>query len=164
MSFVVEVSRRDLVSGLGRYLSALPERLDEGVGRTAFEAGRKMGELAPKAFSTLVSSIKPEQVALMEWKVGPHVNYAADVEHGTDGGGFVPFNVLFSWIQVKGIQPQNPEWDMTDLAFVIQKKILMNGTPAQPFVKPVVDSGFVEETLKRILTDKANQTKREAGL
>lgn len=164
MSFSVEVNARNVLKGLNFYVKALPERLDEGVSRAAFEVGREMADHAPKAHSTLVSSIKPDQVALMEWRVGPHVNYAADVEYGTEGGGFVPFDVLFSWIKIKGIQPQNPEWTLEDLTVAIQDKILAKGTPAQPFAKPVVDSGFAEEALMRNLLKKARQAKQEAGL
>lgn len=163
-SFVVSVNNRQVVQALNAGVSAMPINIDQAVQRAAIEVGRKLKAAAPKAFSTLTNSIKEDRVALMEWRVGPHVDYAEAVEKGTSGGGFVPFKAIVSWIKTKGIQARNPEMDLNDLAWVIQKKILKSGSPAQPFVQPVVDSGFPEQRLQQLVDAAAQRTMTEAGL
>lgn len=163
-SFIVDVQTREVAAALHKAINLMPENIDQAVHRAAIETGRKLKDGAPKAFSTLTNSIKEDRVALMEWRVGPHVDYAEAVEKGTSGGGFVPFQALLSWIKVKGIQPRNPEWNITDLAWVIQKKILAKGTPKQSFVQPVIDSGFVQTRLNQLVAQAAGRTIVEAGL
>jgi Bacteriophage HK97-gp10, putative tail-component len=163
-SFSVDVNIRDIVASLDDVADKMRQRLDEGVSRAAFETGREMQAAAPKAHSTLVNSIKPDQQEMMSWTVGPHVEYAEYLEQGTQGGGFVPFNVLLSWVRTKQVKPRKPEWDETDLVMAIQRKILQRGSAAQPFAKPLVDSGFVEQKLRQLVEQKATQAFAEAGL
>ncbi len=163
-SFVVEVNNRVVVNALQKATKSMPSDIDHAVQRAAIEVGRMLKQNSPKAFSTLTNSIKEDQVALMEWRVGPHVDYAQYVEEGTSGGGNVPFPALLSWIKVKGIQPRNPEWNLDDLAWVIQKSILAKGTRKQPFVQPVIDSGFAQQRLNQLVAQAAARSIAEAGL
>lgn len=163
-SFVVEVNNRAVGNALQQAIKSMPDVIDSAVQRAAIEVGRELKRAAPKAFSTLTNSIKEDRIKLMEWRVGPHVDYAQYVEEGTSGGGKVPFQAMLSWIKVKGIQPRNPEWSLTDLAWVIQKSILAKGSRKQPFVQPVIDSGFAQQRLDQLVAKAAERVIDEAGL
>jgi hypothetical protein len=163
-SFTVEVQNRQVVQALRKGNRALIKGVDFAVQRAATDTGRKMMELAPKAFSALVTSITPEKIGLLAWRVGPHVNYAEHVEKGSGPGGFVPIRSLLSWIREKGITPNNPDFTSRDLAWAVRRKIAQSGIKAQPFVKPVYDSGFPQRRLQQLVDKAARKTLKKAGL
>lgn len=165
-AFVVEVNNRVVASALQKAINIMPQNIDFAVQRAADETAQKLYNSAPRGADNqlALTSREPRQEALMEWRVGPAVNYAQFVHDGTSGGGFVPFAVLFEWIKRKRIQPRDPEMSLRDLTWVIQKKILMRGSPAQPFVKTVFDSGFPAQRLNELVAKAAAQTVIEAGL
>ncbi|PHS23504.1 MAG: hypothetical protein COA83_09710 [Methylophaga sp.] len=163
-SFVVDVNTRKLVKALDKGIKNMPVNIDHAVQRAAIETGRKIADNAPKSLSTLWASIKSDRVKLMQWRVGPHVDYAEAVELGTSGGGFPPLRAILTWITAKGISPRNPNFDLSDLAWVIRRKIGLRGSKAQPFVQPVVASGFAQKRLKQLVEAAAQKTVTEAGL
>jgi hypothetical protein len=150
-AFSISVKNRVAVQQLRQGAALLEANVDAAVERTAIETGRELRREAPKAHTTLTNSITHEQVGHAAYKVGPHVDYASAVVKGSLGGGAVPFQVIFEWVKVKRLSPNQPGWTLKDLAWVIQKKILMRGTPANPFVDRVADSGFPEQTLQKLL-------------
>ncbi len=107
--------------------------IDRAVFRFAHEMARDMRRKAPKAHSHLVNSIKPDKVDMSHYQVGPHVNYAADIEYGTRPGKWVSKQGIKDWLRVKGLARGN---NLKSAVFLVRRKIHQKGTDAQPFVAP----------------------------
>lgn len=115
--------------------------LDRSQARAAQELAREMRRNAPKGESTLTNSIKVDELGSLERFVGPHVQHARYQEEGTEGGGAMPpHSALYDWVRTVGLQPRNPDWDQSDLAWAIAHRIQQEGVPAQPFVEPTVEA------------------------
>lgn len=162
--FVVDVNTRKLVQALILGGERLVGDADLAVQRTAIEIGRKLKKSAPKAFSTLTNSITSSRRSLMHWRVGPHVAYSEYVEKGSRSGGFPPLKAILSWIRVKGISPRNPSFSTRDLAWAIRRKIGSQGIKAQPFVEPLIASGFPQRRLQQLVDKAAQRAFKKAGL
>lgn len=165
-SFSIDLQSREMAQTLLKAASIAPERLDQAVQRAAIETSDKIRtqDDFPTAFGTLRNSVYPEKVDEMEWLVSPHTNYAEYTHDGTSGGGNAPFQTILDWVKVKRIQPRNPKWTIEDLVFAIQRKILMRGTPKQPFVQKIADTGFPQNRLNALVSATAGQIFVEAGL
>lgn len=134
--------------------------------RAAQEVARQMKRGAPQAFGTLVQSINAQDLPDGETsRIGPHVIYARMVEEGTGGGAIPPESVIEDWIKVKGIQPRDPTMNVSQLAYAIARSISWKGTRAQPFVQPIIDSGFAEQRLQALVQRNIARVlkKRKAG-
>lgn len=146
-------------------LARAPERLAWHVGRAlaraAAEIARQMKQDAPKALSTLANSINSAQTGLLEYRVGPHVQYARYVEEGTLGGGWPPAEALRRWIRLKGIRPRTPGMSEDDLVYVIGRAIHRRGTRPQPFVEPIADSPFFRQRVQMLVEAAVDATVRE---
>lgn len=166
MSFSLEIQSRVAAQALMKAAGLAPEKLDQAVQRAAIETSDRIRgqDDFPTASAQLRNSIYPEQNGPMAWLVSPHTNYAEYVHDGTDGGGFAPFTDLLTWVKQKRIQPRNPEWSLEDLTFAIQRKILQRGTPKQPFVQKVADTGFPQNRLNALVSAATGQIISEAGL
>lgn len=165
-SFTIEVQARAAVQALMKAASIAPQRIDQAVQRAAIETSDKIRTDSefPTAFGQLRNSIYPEKLEEMQWLIAPHTDYSEYVHEGTRGGGFAPFMDLLAWVKRKGIQPRNPNWSIEDLTFAIQRKILQRGTPKQPFVQKIADSGFPQNRLNALVSSAAGQILAEAGL
>jgi hypothetical protein len=100
----------------------------------------------------------------MRWRVVPHVAYAEHVEKGSRAGGFPPLRVILGWIRTKGISPRTPGFTERDLAWAIRKKIGLRGIKAQPFVEPLINSGFPQQRLQQLVDAAALKSLKKAGL
>jgi len=128
----------------------------------AIETGDKIQVHAPKAFSTLTDSIKADRINAFEYRVGPHVNYARYVEEGTKPGYWPKFGPLNDWVKRKlGISDSKAAARVTES---IRWKINEFGTKPQPFVQPVIDSGFPQRRLNQLANKGVSIGLRKAGL
>lgn len=124
--------------------------------------GNELKAAAPKAFSTLTNSIKENQFGPFEYRVGPHVNYAEAVEGGRKPGSMPPIADLSQWVKRKlGVTGDR---SIKAVSWAIAKKIAQQGTKAQPFVQPVIDSGFPNRRLVWLANRATNKGLRKAGL
>ncbi len=117
----------------------LEKHLGKAISRIVNEIARSARRKAPKAFSTLTQSIRPQVLSPLEGTVAPGVDYARAVEEGTGPGGFPSEQSMLDWIRVRRIVPDDPGMDETDLAYVIARSIAQRGTPKQPYLQPALD-------------------------
>lgn len=118
----------------------LIKHIDRAVLRTVQEIAREARQRAPEAYGTLRNSIKTRHPQDLVGEVVTGTDYARMVEEGTDSGGFPPEQTMLDWIKRKGITPDDPRMDQEDLAYVLARAIALNGTPAQPFMQPALES------------------------
>lgn len=150
-----------------RAVSESPARLTQEMGqailRLVQEMARAARQKAPKATSLLTQSITPRLLSPLEGVVAAGVNYARMAEEGTGlwgpkkqaSGQMPPVENILDWIKVKHIQPDDPDMDERDLAFLIARSIAVRGTPAQPYFAPTVDEfGARGETLIEAAIDR----------
>ncbi|PHS70532.1 MAG: hypothetical protein COB22_07860 [Cycloclasticus sp.] len=130
--------------------------------RAAIETGDKIKANAPKAFSTLTNSVKADRISAFEYRVGPHVNYAESVERGRKPGNMPPITDLSQWVKRK-LGLSDPK-RIKAVSWAIAKKIARQGTKAQPFVQPVIDSGFPQRRLNQLANKGVSIGLRKAGL
>lgn len=128
---------------LMRALLQAPDKLEKEMGnatlRNIKEIARSARDKAPKAFTTLTQSINDVMISAYEGLIAPTVDYAQAVEEGTDGGAMPPVQNILDWIRVRNIEPNHPDMDQEDLAFVIAQSIAVRGTPAQPYMEPALE-------------------------
>lgn len=106
--------------------------------RAAQEAARELRRDAPKAQSNYVNSITVRAPGALERAAGPTVEHAVYVERGTEGGAqrpMPPVSALLDWVQVRALQPRDPQWTQRDLAWAIARAIQSRGTPPNPVVR-----------------------------
>jgi len=125
--------RPDITQAMRRFPDVMLRHIDRGVHRAAEEVAREEKHAAPKAFSTLVNSIKTSRNSQASYRVGPSVNYADNVELGVEPGTFPELQSIRDWIRVKHIEPENADFDERDLAWMIARGIYRAGTRPQPF-------------------------------
>lgn len=106
--------------------------LERYLGRAAQEVAREEKSQAPKAFSTLVNSIRAEKAGYLHYRVAPGVNYARAVEEGRPAGSMPGTkNGLMEWVKLRtGLQGSGLE----RAAFLIARAIGKRGIPPNPFV------------------------------
>jgi len=132
--------------------------VDKTLHRAAIRLANAGKRDAPKAFSQLTNSINSIRFGFADYGAAAGVDYARAVEEGTGSGGAPSIESLVDWIRVKNIFPDDPNMDTEDLAYVIQRMITLNGTPAQPYLKPAFEQ--IVERLPGLLArnvDKAMQ-------
>jgi len=127
---------------LVRRLAAAPgilhDEVDRALQRGAMEVAREAKKRAPKAFSTLTTSIISNHQYTLKHYVQAGVNYAYGIEHGTKPGHRPSTQSIIDWIKIKGIEPADMSLDSA--AFLIARKIYNRGTDAQPFLRPALDN------------------------
>lgn len=139
MSLELTIDSRELQRALLAGPHVLEKHLDRAIGRTVQEMARSARRHAPKAVSTLVNTIKPEQPSALEGRVVVGVDYARAVEEGTAGGRFPPVDNILDWVKVTRQVPDDPSLSPDDLAFVIARSIARRGTPPQPYLAPALE-------------------------
>ncbi len=147
MSLEMRVESDRLARALARKPGQLAVELNNAVGRTVLEVARTARRNAPKASSLLVNAINGIQTAPLEGLVLAATDYAQAVEEGTGvygetgrpSGKMPPVANIMDWIKVRRIQPDDPDMDQKDLAFVIARSIARSGTPPQPFMTPAFE-------------------------
>jgi len=130
--------RPDIDRAMRQFPDIMLRHVARGTHRAAEEVAREEKQVVPKAFSTLVNSIKSSSVSQTAYRVGPGVNYADAVEFGTDPGTFPDIQHIREWLRVKHIAPQNSDFDERDLAYFIARGIFRHGIKPQPFAAPTV--------------------------
>lgn len=163
MSFITADLRGGGVAAaaLARAPVRLAWHVDRALARAAGEIARQMKQDAPKALSTLTKSVNSANTGLLEYRVGPNVQYARYVEEGTGPGGWPPDAALRRWLRVKRIKPRTPGMSEDDLVYVMGRAIHRRGTRAQPFVEPIADSAFFRARVQRLVDDALAATVRE---
>jgi len=111
----------------------LTQELDKAIGRVVLTMARTARIEAPKAHSDLANSIKSIQPSPLEGHVVSGMAHASLVAEETGAQGVPPEQSVLDWIQVKHIQPNDPEMDQEDLAYVIARSISAKGTPADDY-------------------------------
>lgn len=148
--------RGDRIAGdLRDYPERVVRLMDNAARRGAVEIAREARANAPKAQSTLASSISVRRLAPGVHQVIVGADYGVFVEEGTEPGGFPPQRSIEDWLGVRNIEPNDPRMTREDLAFVIARSIARHGTPAQPFFDPAVEDQ--RERVVRLLNAAADE-------
>jgi hypothetical protein len=131
------------VPALTNGAQALPREVIAALDRAALETQREMQRLAPKAFSTLWTSIGITREGDYERAVRPGVQYAAAVELGTGPAAgqaryFPDPQKLMAWLKFRA--GGAPGASLRDRAFGLARHIERFGTRAQPFVAPTAEA------------------------
>jgi len=152
----------DIDQAMRRFPDIMMRHLDHGVQRAAEEVARSEKNVAPKAFSTLVDSIKTSRIGVASYRVGPGVQHAEAMEFGTKPGAFPDIQHIRDWIRIKHISPENDEFNERDLAFMIARGIRDKGVTPHPFAEPTVkkEGPRVHEIVNRAVRSGL----REAGM
>lgn len=139
-SLNITVQNKRLLQAIDQGPEVLNRHLNKAVLRTVKEMARAARRKAPQADGILLKSIHHRMADPLTGLVLVGVDYGQMVEDGTGPGGSPPIQDLIDWIKVKRIEPNDPEMDQRDLAFVMARSIAINGTPAQPYLQPAFDS------------------------
>ncbi|MGR8932209.1 MAG: HK97-gp10 family putative phage morphogenesis protein [Gammaproteobacteria bacterium] len=153
-AFEISVNAHEKAAELRRFPALLEKYLrpavDHSANVIALAAKRFNVESGAMAHSTLQDSITKEmKQSSLEAIVTANANYAPYVEEGTGAGGYPPRQVIIDWLRVKRIQPRNPDMTEDELAYLISRDIVFNGTPTKPFMEPAYQSEK-EATFKRL--------------
>lgn len=111
------------------------EVVDRAVKETALEVERSAKQNAPVDTGTLRSSIETAPSGVGEYLVGTNIEYAPDVEFGTDPHVITPD------------EADALAFEGSDGELVVTQRVKHPGTPAQPFLRPAIDEH--ESTLTR---------------
>lgn len=122
-------------------LTEMPKKLRwalaRAVSRTAQEGAVDMKQEAARqriaARSTLINSIKADQVDDLSWTLGPHVNYARAVFEGRKPGKMPPLQAIQDWAKAKRIGADR------GTAWAIARAIGRRGIRGRDYVTPVVN-------------------------
>lgn len=139
MSLQLTYDSRELQRAIRHSPAILAKHIDRAVDRIAQEMAVLARIGAPKAHSILTNSITVRRPDKLTGEVVTGSAYARLVEQGTGPGGWPPQQTMLDWIRVHGIQPNDPEMDQQDLAYVMSRSIARKGTPAQPFMAPAFE-------------------------
>jgi len=152
----------DINRAMRRVPDIMMRHLDRGVHRGAEEVAREEKGVAPKAFSTLVNSIKTTRVSAASYRIEPGVRHAEAMEFGTKPGAFPDIQHIREWIRIKHIVPESDEFDERDLAFMIARGIRDKGVTPHPFAAPTSEK--MESRVHEIVNQAVRSGLREAGL
>jgi len=136
MRITVNTSGNSLADLIRRKPEEFRRQTDRAAGRGALELARAVREKAPKADSTLANTVQVQKLGVGYRRVIVGAAYGRPVEEGADPSGFPPERAIEDWIQVRGIEPHDPEMTREDLAYVIARSIFQEGTEPQPFFAP----------------------------
>jgi len=139
-TLALEIHSKGLMQALSQGPELLKKHVQQAVLRSVMEIARDARRNAPKAYSTLTHSIIQRMVDPLTGEVVAGVDYAQMVEEGTGPGGWPSDRTMLDWIHAKHIEPRDPTMDQQDLAFVMARSIALRGTPAQPYLKPALQS------------------------
>ena len=111
--------------------------LERYLDRAGLEVAREARSAAPKAFSTLVQSIRSVKTGLLKREVAPGVSYGAFVEAGR-GPGRQPGtrNGLMDWVKFRTGAAGK---ELERKTFLIARGIARRGIKAQPYMQPTFE-------------------------
>jgi|APHM01.1.fsa_nt_gi phage protein, HK97 gp10 family len=104
----------------------LEQAIDRGVERTAIQVERSAKQNAPVDTGNLRASLRFQQLALGSYAVGTNVEYAPDVEFGTDPHDITPDTK-------EALKFQNSDGEI-----IFASRVEHPGTPAQPYLRPAL--------------------------
>lgn len=134
ISISIDVSR--VKAALERAKPVVENAVDVWLARGAEEVAREAKKQAPKAFSTLINSIRAERLGPMHYQVSEGMNYGPAVEEGTQPH-FPNPDALRPWVErVLGVRGKEAD----DKAWMIARAISRRGTRAQPYMQPAADA------------------------
>ena len=116
----------------------IPDELDKKALKTALLVQRDARRNVPKAHSELANAITLEKLRPGEYQIEAAKDYGRSVEEGSGPGGLAPIQSIIDWLHVRRITPNDPEMELDELAYLIQRKIAVRGTPAQPYMMPAM--------------------------
>lgn len=133
----ISINEQQVLDGLKKAPAAVEANVEMALDRAALEVTRRVRELAPKAFSTLVNSIRSFVSGRLQRMIAPAVNYAASVEQGRPPGRQPGTqNGLQEWVRQKtGFSGKQLE----SVTFLIARSIGRKGTHAQPYMQPAAE-------------------------
>ncbi len=155
MKINVSHNGRQLLFHLDRVPQQVNTALAKNIERGALEVQRAQKDAAPKAQTILTNAIIANKIDPLTWEIVAATNYATAIEKGSDGGGVAPVQAILDWIKVKHIQPNDPDMDQEDLAFIFQRSIAKRGQKAQPFMQPALIAK--QPRLKRLIAQALKQ-------
>jgi len=158
----LEFNDKAFVRAMKRAPVEVGKEVSRAVFRTAIETTGKLKQAAPKAFSTLTNSIKQDRLDAFSYRVAPHVGYAPFVENGREPGKAPPLQSLMDWVKVKRIA--TGDRNVRNVAWAIAKKIAREGVKPQPFVQPLIDSGWPQQRLNYLANKAVKTGLKKAGL
>jgi len=131
------IGAEKLASGMSKAPGIIQHEVDISLSRAVHEVARLAKQKSPKAFSHLANSIISGKTFSLQHFVKSGMNYASDVEHGTESGRLPNRQHIVEWMRVKGIKPANGS--INSASFLIARSIEANGTKAQPFMHPALN-------------------------
>lgn len=125
---------RDLIR---RMPEAVERVVDRFLRRAALEVAREEARQAPKAFSTLATSIRADKAGPLHYRVAPGVNYGEPVATGRRPGSMPPPEALEPWVRrVLGKGPDEARFVAWSIARAIARRGLRpNSYPARTVQK-----------------------------
>lgn len=139
MKIRVQHTGRQLIAHLPKVPEQVQTHIASNLHRGVLEVQRTQRDLAPKASSLLAQAIQAQQIDPQTWEIVAGTNYATATEEGSQSGGRAPVQAILDWIKQKQISPNDPDMDLEDLAFVMQRSIQAKGVNPQPYMQPGLD-------------------------
>lgn len=136
----VRTNADQVAAALRKDAGATARVVDQVLERGAITISRTARAKAPKARSTLTTSIAHQRLDVARFEVVAGARYAVHVEEGAGPGGWIPRASLQDWMKVHGVTPRDPRMDMDSLTRLLQLTVYQRGTPGQPFFQPAVDA------------------------
>lgn len=137
MKIKVKVSEARAQEAFKRAPVRMRQLVSDALWRGALEVTRDARDRAPKAFSTLTQSIRPEKINDLHWRAAPGVNYARPVEEGRMPMRRMPGAGLMEWVKLKtGLQGKA----LDRATFAIARAIGRRGIDPQPYMKPAAEA------------------------
>lgn len=124
---------------MARGPATLSKHMDRAIGRIVLEMANAARQNAPKATSQLTGSIITRRPNPLEGLVEVGAEHGLYVEVETGPQGLPPVQNILDWINVRNIQPNDPDTSEEDLAYLIARRIATRGIKAQPFLQPAFD-------------------------
>ena len=143
-TLALEIHSKGLMQALSQGPELLKQHMELAVLRSVDEITRSARTNAPEAVKHLAQSINKRSTRWLNGSIVGEVvagmDYAQMVEEGTGPGGWPSDRTMLDWIHAKHIEPRDATMDEWDLAFLLARSIALHGTPAQPYLKPALQS------------------------
>lgn len=136
MDVIVTLDDARVQRGLARLDGDVRQAVEVALRRGAMEMARTARGYSPKAFSTLMNSLKATRDGDLHYVVAPGVNYAAPVERGR-GAGKQPgtSSGLMEWVKQKtGLTGKA----LDRRTYVIARAIGRRGIRRHPYMRPAM--------------------------